>query len=166
MTGKVLLLANNFPPVRGGSAVVYDNIASASAGRIDVLAARIGYADGLPLIGWREHDRRAPYRIHRLRLLRTVLAGGAPSSPVQRARLLASDLAIRLRLWFAIMRLVRRHRVRAICLGELVASGWLIRPLRRFLGLRVIVYVHGEEITTDDPYDPEKRRCRQRLCRQ
>jgi phosphatidylinositol alpha-1,6-mannosyltransferase len=163
MTDKVLLLANNFPPVRGGSAVVYDNIASASSGRIDVLAPRIGYADGLPLIGWREHDRRAPYRVHRLRLLRTVLAGGAPSSPAQRARLLANDLAIRLQLWFAILRLVRRERVRAVCLGELVASGWLIRPLRRLLGLRVIVYIHGEEITTDDPYDPGKQRCRQRL---
>ncbi|HEX4259741.1 MAG TPA: glycosyltransferase family 4 protein [Acetobacteraceae bacterium] len=163
MTGKVLLLANNFPPVRGGSAVVYDNIASASCGRIDVLAPRIGYADGLPLIGWREHDRRAPYRVHRLRLLRTVLASSAPSSPAQRARLLANDLAIRLQLWFAILRLVRRERVRAVCLGELVASGWLIRPLRRLLGLRVIVYIHGEEITTDDPYDPGKRRCRQRL---
>lgn len=162
MSGKVLLIANNFPPVRGGSAVVYDNVARASVGRIDVLAPRLSYADGMPLIGWREHDRRAPYRVRRIRLLRTLL-GHAPRSRWQRARLLASELAIRLAVGAAVVWLVRRGRHRAVCLGELLASGWLIRPLRRFLSLRVILYVHGEEITTRDPYDPQKRRCRQRL---
>ena len=32
--GKVLLIANNFPPIRGGSAVVYDNLARYSGGRL------------------------------------------------------------------------------------------------------------------------------------
>jgi phosphatidylinositol alpha-1,6-mannosyltransferase len=158
-TGKVLLIANNFPPVRGGSAVVYDNMARAAAGRVDVLAPRISYLDGTFLIGWREHDRRAPYTVRRLALLRTLLHGEAPSG-WGRLRLMASDLAIRIRLLATIARMHRRERYAAICLGELLASGWMITLLRRLFGVRVIPYVHGEEITTRDIYDPGKRRCR------
>ena len=71
--GRILLVANNFPPIRGGSAVVYDTLARHAGGRVMVLAATRGYADGLPQIGWREHDRAAPYRVLRLKLLRTML---------------------------------------------------------------------------------------------
>jgi len=146
-SGKVLLIANNFPPVRGGSAVVYDNMARAAGTRVDVLASRINYIDGTFLIGWREHDRRAAYTVHRLRLLRTLL----PSRTLtgwDRLHLRARDLAIRARLLATVALLHRRERYAAICLGELLASGWLIRVLRRLLRVRVIVYVHGEEITT------------------
>jgi phosphatidylinositol alpha-1,6-mannosyltransferase len=158
-SGKVLLIANNFPPVRGGSAVVYDNMARVAGARVDVLASRINYLDGTFLIGWREHDRRAPYAVHRLHLLRTILPTETLSGWA-RFKLMASDLAIRTRLLARIALLHRRERYTAICLGELLASGWMIRVLRRLLGVRVIVYVHGEEITTRDVYDPGKRRCR------
>lgn len=158
-SGKVLLIANNFPPVRGGSAVVYDNMARAAGARVDVLASRISYLDGSFLIGWREHDRRASYTVCRLGLLRTILPTEVPSG-WGRLRLMASDLAIRARLLATIAQMHRRERYAAICLGELLASGWMIRVLRRLLGVRVIVYVHGEEITTRDRYDPGKRRCR------
>ncbi len=160
--GKVLLLANNFAPVRGGSAVVYENLARYGGERICVLAPRISYTDGLPLIGWREHDRRAPYRVLRLPLLRTVIdppRGGA----FARLRFRLSDVAIRARLAAILTWLIVAERVRAVCIGELLASGWVIGFLRRFPGLRTLVYVHGEEITTDDPYDPGHRRRRRAL---
>lgn len=156
---KVLLIANNFPPVRGGSAVVYDNMARAAAGRVDVLAARISYFDGNHQIGWREHDRRAPYHVRRLPLLRTLLHS-EPRTGWRRLRQMAGDLVIRIRLLAAILAMHRRERYAAICLGELLASGWMIGLLRRVLRIRVIPYVHGEEITTRDVYDPGKRRCR------
>jgi phosphatidylinositol alpha-1,6-mannosyltransferase len=70
---RILLVTNNLPPVRGGSGIVYDNLARHADGRIVVLAPRVSFQDGLPLIGWREHDRLAPYRVIRLDLLRTVL---------------------------------------------------------------------------------------------
>lgn len=159
MTGKVLVIASNFPPVRGGSAVVYDNMARVAGEAVEVLASQISYQDGTYLIGWREHDRRAPYRVQRLPLLRTILPTGAPSNWT-RLRLAANDLAIRARLLGRVLSLARRRRYTAICLGELLASGWMIRVLRRLLKVRVIVYVHGEEITTRDTYDPGKLRCR------
>lgn len=158
----MLLVTNNFPPVCGGSAVVYDNIARVAAGTVDVLAAQIDYRDGAPLIAWREHDRQAPYRIHRLPLLRTILPARLPFGWRQ-VGFVIRDLAIRFRVLATILWLARRERYGAVCLGELLASGWMIYPLRRLLGLRVIVYVHGEEITTHDLYDPVKRRCRRLL---
>jgi phosphatidylinositol alpha-1,6-mannosyltransferase len=164
MTADVLLIANNFPPVRGGSAAVYASLARAAAPRILVLAPRLSYTDGLPLIGWREHDRQAPFRVVRLDLLRTTI--GAPRSGWQRAGFVARDLVIRGRLAGAVLRLLRllrRERPRTVCIGELLASGWLLRLLRLLPGVRTLVYVHGEEITTDDPYDPGRRRCRRAL---
>ena len=71
---EVMLVASNFPPVRGGSGAVYANLARCAAPRILVVAPRIGYSDGLPLIGWREYDRMAPFPVQRLPLLRTVFA--------------------------------------------------------------------------------------------
>ena len=160
--GRVVLVANNFPPVRGGSAVVYGNLARCAGDRIVVVAPRISYADGLPTIGWREHDRGKPYRVIRLPLLRTVMAG-APRHGLQRLLFLARDAAIRLRLMALLGWLMLTAGVRTVCVGELLASFWLIRLLRVMPGVRTVAYVHGEEITTEDAYDPAHRRGRQAL---
>ena len=157
----VLLVANNFPPVRGGSGVVYANLARCAARRILVLAPRLGYADGLPLIGWREYDRTAPFRVVRLPLLRTII--GERLGIVTKTVFRAHDILIRGRVAWAVLRLLLRERPRAVCIGELLASGWLLELLRHVPGLRRLVYVHGEEITTDDDYDPGFRRRRRAL---
>src|ERR1700761_4657825 len=123
----VLLVANNFPPVRGGSAVVYANLAAQARGRIMVLAPSRSYSHGWPLIGWREHDRRAAYRVVRLPLLRTVIKEHL--SPFGKLWHLLEDLAIRVRLCWVLLRILRKERPRAVCIGELLASGWLVRLL-------------------------------------
>ncbi len=161
----VLLIANNFPPVRGGSPAVYASLARCAAGRIMVLAPSINYADGLPLIGWREHDRTAQFRVDRLRLLRTTMAPRQGALANLAFRL--EDLRIRAEIVWLLWRKLRHEGPRAICIGELLASGWilsLLRALPPFLPRpRRIVYVHGEEITTDDLYDPDGRRRRRAL---
>jgi len=159
-SGKVLLVANNFPPVRGGSAVVYDTVARHADGRVIVLAASRSYTDGLPLIGWREHDRHAPYRVIRLPLLRTVLGAAPAEGALPRAAFWLRDLAIRARLLSVVLWLIARHRVRAVCIGELIAAGWLFAPLRLLPFVRRVIYMHGEEITTTDGYDDDFRRRR------
>ncbi len=163
MSGRVdlLLIANNFPPVRGGSAAVYANLARCAAPRIMVLAPSVSYADGLPLIGWREFDRLAAFPVARLSLLRTVMR--AHRGGLGKAGLMARDLAIRLRLVWCLTRVILRERPRAVCIGELLASGWILRLLGAVPGLRTLVYVHGEEITTADGYDSDRRRCRRAL---
>ena len=161
MTAEVVLVANNFPPTRGGSAAVYASLAGYCAGRMVVLAPRLRYLDGLPLIGWREYDRRANFRVIRLKLLRTTL--GAPRGATGRLRLVAQDLLIRGRVAWRLAGLLLREKPRSVCVGELLASRWIIRMLSFVPHLRVVVYVHGEEITTDDPYDPDFVRRRQAL---
>ncbi len=159
---KVVLVANNFPPVRGGSAVVYGNLARCAANRMIVVAPRSGYDAGLPLIGWREHDRDKPYPVLRLRLLRTRI-DNVPRPGLAKLLFLSRDAALRLRLAASLLRLVTTRGVRAICVGELLASGWVIRLFRCLPGVRIVAYVHGEEITTEDLYDPGHRRARRAL---
>ncbi len=159
---RVALVANNFPPVRGGSAVVYANLARCASERMIVVAPRSGYDAGLPVIGWREHDRGKPYPVLRLNLLRTRI-DGVPRPGPAKLLFVARDAALRLRLAASLLRLVATQRARAICVGELLASGWVIRLFRFVPGVRTVAYVHGEEITTEDRYDPGHRRARATL---
>lgn len=153
----ILLIASNFPPVRGGSAVVYGNLARVLGERIAVLAPRENYIDGLPLIGWREHDRQAPYRIVRLRLLRTRMAGGGKARQA-RLMFLGADMMIRLRVTAVLLRLLLATGARTVCVGELLAGGWILQLCRWLPWVRSVAYVHGEEITTENAYDPGRRR--------
>ena len=159
---KILLLTNNLPPVRGGSGIVYDNLARHAGGRVVVVAPRVSYQDGLTLIVWREHDRLAPYRVIRPDLLRTVLREAAPSR-WRRLRFRLHDAAIRARLLAVLLRLVLLERVGAVCVGELVASAWVLGVLRLLPWVTRAVYVHGEEITTRDDYDTRLERRRRGL---
>ncbi len=161
---RILLLASNFPPVLGGSAVVYESLARHAAGRIVVLAPTINYVDGSELAGWMEFDEAAPYRIERYPLLRTRLQKSEASiRGVARARMLLEDLALRAVLSVRLLRLIATERVTTVCIGELLASGWIVALLRWVPSVRTIVYVHGEELTTVGTWDPQLRRARRAL---
>lgn len=153
---KIVLITSNLPPVLGGSGVVYENLSRYSDGRIIVIAPKRSYTDGLPLVGWREHDRLAPYRVIRLDLVRSMLLPKQPGWVLKAIQLFA-DVAIRARLAWCLTKLIFTDSPAAVCIGELVVNRWLIILLNR-IGIRVLVYVHGEEITTEDPYDPGHRR--------
>lgn len=158
---RVLLIANNFPPGRGGSGTVYANLARCSPAGILVLAPRISYVDGLPSIGWREYDRCALFPVVRLPLLRTTI--GIRSGVTGKILSMAKDLLIRGRVAWSVLGMLARARVRTVCVGELLASGWILQLLRRVPYIRGVVYIHGEEITTYDPYDPDFSRRRRAL---
>ncbi len=162
-TENVLLIANNFPPVHGGSSVVYGNLARCSGARMTVVAPTLSYVEGRPLAGWREHDLRAPYTVVRLPLLRTRISPSAPVGPVGKLGLRAADMLIRARLAVVVLWLIVVRRPVAVCIGELLASAWLIDIVRCVTGVPVVVYVHGEEITTKDAYDPSHARATQAL---
>lgn len=159
---RVLLITNNLPPVRGGSGIVYDALARAAGGRIVAVAPRRSYQDGLPLIGWREHDRLAPYPVIRLGLLRTLMSETAPRQ-MHRLRFLMHDASIRAALLATLLRSLLRDRISVVCIGELIASAWVFDVLRLFPSVTRVVYVHGEEITTQDDYDITKERRRRAL---
>src|SRR5579875_907472 len=73
----LLLLANIFPPVVGGSATVYQEYCSRLAENVSVLAPWRDYRTGRPITGWRESDSRQPFPITRVELLRPRLLAKA-----------------------------------------------------------------------------------------
>jgi phosphatidylinositol alpha-1,6-mannosyltransferase len=100
--------------------------------------------------------------VHRIHLLRTGLLDDIPSLP-HRIGAALRDVAIRIDLLRAIRRIARAEDIGVVCIGELVASGWLAAICRRLFGLRSIIYVHGEEISSRMEYDVEGRRRRRAL---
>jgi phosphatidylinositol alpha-1,6-mannosyltransferase len=160
---RCLLVANVFPPVHGGSASVYESLARFGQGRVSVLAPYADYTTGRDLDGWRAFDAAAPFRVYRLRLLRTRMLPHL--RPRDRVILALQDVQLRARLVLAITRIVRAENIGTVCIGELVAGGWLVRVCRDLLGLRTIVYVHGEEVNIIDSYDFSRSRRRATLAK-
>jgi phosphatidylinositol alpha-1,6-mannosyltransferase len=143
--------------------VVYDMLARCGGGRVVVLAATHSYLHGGELSGWREHDAAAPYRVVRRRLLRNRLREGPAPTGLKKLGARLSDLAMRTLTAVSILRLSLAEGVRTICVGELVAGGWILTLLRFAPGVRTVAYVHGEEITTEEGWDPGRRRVRRAL---
>jgi phosphatidylinositol alpha-1,6-mannosyltransferase len=148
--------------VLGGSASVYDSLARFSGGRVSVLAPRLDYLTGRPLEGVAAFDSAAPFRVHRLRLLRTRMLPRL--RPWHRIWLAFQDLELRVRLILAIGWIARAEAIGTVCIGELVACGWMVGFCRR-LGLRTLIYVHGEEVSISDSYDSDGTRRRAALSR-
>ena len=145
---KCLIVATNFPPVRGGSAVVYENLCKSAERSIVVLTAWRSYASGEEVAGWRQHDQASPFPIYRLELLRPPVTH-SPWLTANIVSVIVNDLPLMLRVLLKVRRIVRDHGIGVICIGELVYGGWLVFACRYLLGCKVIQYVHGEEITVN-----------------
>jgi phosphatidylinositol alpha-1,6-mannosyltransferase len=145
---RVLLISSNFPPVTGGSAVVYENICRSADGAIAALAASHDYATGRPLAGAEAYDRRAGYPLHRMKLLRPAQAPAGARLGGLLSRF--GDLVLMAKVLARSVAVARQERADMICLGDLVYGGWLVFPLRYLFGYKILIYVHGEEITTRD----------------
>ena len=146
ISSNCLIVASNFPPVRGGSAVLYGNLCKFANGRIAVLTAWRSYSSGEEIAGWRQHDQATGFPIDRLELLRPPLA--RPNRLVPKAvSFLLVDLPLMLRVLRRLMLIVREHGIEVVCIGELVYGGWLVFACRYLLKCKVVQYVLGEEIT-------------------
>ncbi len=160
--GRCLIVTSVFPPVHGGSASVYDSLARFAGGRVCVLAPSHDYTTGLPIAGAAAFDAAAPFTVYRIRLLRTQMRDGR-SSARRRLMLAAEEMAMRARVMRAIAAIARTEGIGSVCIGELAAGGWLAASCRRMFGVRVVIYVHGEEISTRNGYDQRGWRRRRAL---
>ncbi|RMB01468.1 glycosyltransferase family 4 protein [Eilatimonas milleporae] len=152
-TPALLFVSDNFPPVIGGSAMVYDRLCrllqdhSGKPGAIRVVALSSTHGfDGAEKAGWRVHDRTCGYPIHRRRHLATPQIRPV-TGLVSRLHNLLDEVRFSTALLFHLVRTVRREKIDIICLGELLTLGWLAGPLRWMTRRPVILYTHGEEIT-------------------
>ena len=144
-----LLVANIFAPVHGGSANVYASLCRlAPKGSMAVLATRHNYDLNEPIAGWEEHDRNCGYPVDRLELLRSPVLPPPANKLVSVYRRLAIDLPIARQVLSKTLDLIKRHQIGVICIGELVSMAWLGELARKLTGVRLMYYIHGEEVTT------------------
>ena len=150
---RCLLVASIFSPINGGSAVVYETLCRfAPQDSMIVYAPWRHYIDGKEIQGWREHDAAAPYKVHRTELIRPQILPPPPSRLHSLWRLLSIDIPLKLRVFREVRRIVRQHQINVVCIGELTSGSWIGIAAQRFLGCKMINYIHGEEITTETEY--------------
>lgn len=113
-----------------------------------VLAARHNYDRNEPIAGWEAHDRASDYPIERLELLRPPILPPPPNKLVSLYRRVAIDLPIAWQVLRKSLSLIKRYRIGILCIGELNSSAWLGELCRKLTGVRLLYYIHGEEVTT------------------
>jgi len=147
MPRKILFISSNFPPVIGGSAVVYHQLCKNAGGRIIALSASRDYRSGEAWNSLDEIDANAGYPVYRVPFLRPPTFEPDPSNWFGRlVEVLTRDLPIMFGVLFRTISLIISHRIEVVCLGELIYGGWLVFPLRYLMGRKVLIYTHGEEI--------------------
>ncbi len=153
---RCLLFSSVFPPLVGGSAVVYHNICRFNPDRMVVLASRHHYADGTPLDGCAAYDDEAAFPVYRLSHLRP------PRTPPRHFadklwRLLTEDLTIRAKAIAMLGWLCWREKVGIVCIGELLHGGWIAFWAKRVFGCKVINYAHAEEVVVRGAWHDRRR---------
>jgi phosphatidyl-myo-inositol dimannoside synthase len=149
---KCLLVTSIFPPIRGGSAVVYEMLCRYSPTKsIVVLAPKKNYSTNEYLEGWREFDASAPFPVHRVKILRPLIIH---SKSIIHSILLQIfvDIPLKIKLFAYTLWLIRKYKIDVLCIGELNSLSWLGQLTKRLFGLKVINYIHGEEVTTETSY--------------
>lgn len=149
---QCLLVTSIFPPLNGGSAVVYENLCRyAPVGTITVLTSWRDYATGKPIENWEESDKTAPYPIERIELLRP-LAIQSKSRLHSLWSLLIHDIPLKTSILYKTIKIVQSRKINVICIGELNSGSWLGLICRWLFGCKIINYIHGEEVTTTTTY--------------
>lgn len=128
---KILMLSEQYLPLRGGHIVFMHE-----------LARRIG---GVTVLTAREADAADAETIDGVRVLRTDLS--------RRWYLRPESLGMYVRLLARSIHLVRRERPAAIVAARVLPEGYVATRVGRMFGLPTVVFAHGEEIT---PWLPDR----------
>ena len=127
-TPRYLVLTELFLPTKGGTAVWFDEVYRRLGDQTThILTAAVP--------GAAEHDRHHPNTIHRLNLAR-------------HSWLRPSSLPAYLRLFLRGLRLGLTHRFDAVHAGRVLPEGLVAWLVARLIRRPVVIYAHGEEITT------------------
>jgi len=125
---RLLVITELFLPTKGGTAVWFDEV-----------YRRLG-GDGIHIVtadvpGAQEHDTGHPNRVHRLRLRRYRWL--RPESLGMYGRLLIHSAGLAV-----------RYRFSAVHAGRVLPEGLVGLIVARLLGKPLVIYAHGEELTT------------------
>ncbi len=128
MRNRYLVITELFLPTKGGTAVWFDEVYRRLGDRsTHILTARVSDCDA--------HDRDHANTVHRLNLYHSRW-------------LRPASLPIYSKLFLKGLILGMCHRFDAIHAGRVLPEGWVAVRLGRLLKLPVVIYAHGEEITT------------------
>jgi phosphatidylinositol alpha-1,6-mannosyltransferase len=142
--GKTCLLVTNlFPPAIGGSSQVYAALASFSNGGIAVLTSSYDYETGRERENWRQLDRQAAYRVHRLKCVRPFFRSAFTGFKLSYRM---HELVIAVKLIAAVMFYSWRYRVAAVCIADDETVGWLVVLVKYVLRRRALIYCHGDDL--------------------
>lgn len=125
---RLLVITELFLPTKGGTAVWFDAVYRQLGGRgIHIVTADVPGAETV--------DRTHPNTIHRVSLRRHPWL--KPESLAMYVKLLATGLKVAL-----------RHRVSVVHAGRVLPEGLVGWLIARLTGKPIVIYAHGEEITT------------------
>jgi len=125
---RLLVITELFLPTKGGTAVWFDAAYRRLGGKdIHIVTADVP--------GAAEVDRSHPNRIHRVSLKRYGWL--RPESLAMYSRLLFKGLSVAL-----------KQRVSAVHAGRVLPEGLVGWLIARLIGKPIVIYAHGEEITT------------------
>ena len=131
MTDKkhpLLVITELFLPTKGGTAVWFDEVYRRLGGKeIHVVTADVP--------GAQEHDAGHPNSVHRISLRR-------------RWWLRPESLGIYVKLFGASLRLALHHKFEAVHAGRVLPEGLVGWAVARLIRRPIVIYAHGEEITT------------------
>jgi len=125
---KVLVVTELFLPTKGGTAVWFDEVYRRLGGKgTHILTAEVS--------GAAEYDTTHPNSVHRVSLKRHAWL--RPESLIMYLKLLARSLALSMRFDFE-----------AVHAGRVLPEGLVAWFVARLIRKPVVIYAHGEEITT------------------
>ena len=128
MKKSILVITELFMPTKGGTAVWFDAVYPRLGGKeIHIVTAQVA--------GDQKHDQPHANTIHRLKLERTRW-------------LRPESLAMYLKLFLKCFSLMITHRFDAVHAGRVLPEGLVGWCVARIFRKPLVVYAHGEEITT------------------
>jgi phosphatidyl-myo-inositol dimannoside synthase len=148
-TPRCIFLATNFPPIIGGSATVYEAFAAGMQPRqCAVIATTHHYENQTEIKGWPEYDAKAPFIVKRIKYMRPLERIGHRSLFRKVADVCFSDIPIQLTALITLVRTIRQLKAEILVVGELRAGGLLGRLARQLTGVKLVFFIHGEELST------------------
>jgi phosphatidylinositol alpha-1,6-mannosyltransferase len=145
------IITTHFLPLIGGAQVVYDALARYSGGNVSILSAYRDYVSGRTVKDWQAFDMATPYEITRLEHLRADIQAQQKSGFISPLVSFYKERALKHNIMNEIIKAEQQKPHDVYCIGSLDALGWLSKAIKTTLNKKVILYIHGEEVS-QTPY--------------
>lgn len=138
-----LLITSYFPPTIGGSAKVYGNLYKYGKSNVSILTTQHDSNNG-DLIPRSNSTRNNIYTVKHLQSQNVRCHNTLHSIWI----LLKYDIPIQIAVLFKTLSLIRKKKFDVVCIGDLQMQGWMTPVLKLFTKTKIILFIHGEELTT------------------